>query len=197
VQTDVRVWGAPGLLEGGRTYDLARTSSQATDPIHERYEIRARDELAGYGFVEASPDALPHPRYRVSIAYDTHPVSVSIEERDCGSAETSAETSVTDNGTDVAGCAPLEARPAVGHGRYVHSLTLRFFDWATGKEIYKVTSTERNGDEDAAGTTPYLVKSALAKLPYAGHSDWRVKLREAAAGAGGAPEVVSVGPIEK
>lgn len=191
MQTDARVSGAPGPLEPGRTYSLARTSLQATDPAHQRYEERVRDELAGYGFVAASPDSAPLPHYRLSIAYDTHPVSVGIKEGGCGGSG----TNVANKGTDAVGCVPLEVRPTVGHGPYLHSLTLRFFDWANGREVYKVSTTERDGDEDATGATPYLVKSALAKFPYAGHPDWRVKLREV--GADGAPEVVSVEPLAK
>jgi hypothetical protein len=190
VQTDVRVSGAAEPFEAGRTYELARTSPQAADPAHERYESRVREELAGYGFVEASPDPAHHPQYLVSIAYDTHPVSVSVKEGDCGSAGARAA-----GDTDTPGCLPVEARRATGHGHYEHSLTLRFFDWAAGREIYKVSTTERNGDEDAAGATPYLVKSALARFPYAGYPDWRVKLR--AAGASGLPDVVSVTPLTK
>jgi Domain of unknown function (DUF4136) len=192
VQTDVRVSGAPGQLEAGRTYRLAHTSPQAADPIHARYEARVREALAGYGFVEVSPDATTPAHYRVSIAYDTHPVAVGIREADCGS---DGADLAAGKGADPVGCVPLEVRPVAGHGSYVHAFTVRFFDWAAGQEIYKVTTVERDDDKDATSATPYLVKSAFAKLPYAEHPDWHVKLHEA--GAQGGPEVVSVAPFTK
>jgi hypothetical protein len=189
VQTDVRVTGSAGLSETGRTFSLARTSPQSGDPGHGRYEAQVRDALIEHGFVEAAPDAVPRPRYRVSIAHDTHPATAGIAEADCGHAD----PNLADNGT--AGCTPVEAKPVIGRGTYVHSLTLRFFDWADGSEVYKVAVAERDDEKDAASAAPYLVKSAFAKLPYTEHPDWRVKLREAK--TPGAPEVISVTPLAK
>jgi len=191
VQTDVRASGAAGQPEPGRTYALARTAPQAVDPDHDRYEARVRDALAGYGFVEASPDAATPAHYRVSIAYDTHPVGVSIGEADCPNAGAGA----AGNAGVPDGCVPLEIHTVEGRGQYVHSFTARFFDWAAGREIYKVTAVERDDDKDAASAAPYLVKSAFAKLPYVEHPDWRVKLHEGQAQAG--PEVISVVPFTK
>jgi hypothetical protein len=177
------------LPETGRTFSLAPASSQGGDPGRGRYEAQVRDALTGYGFVEAAPDAAPHPHYRVSIAHDTHLATVNLAEADCGNTD----PNLVDNGT--AGCTPVEAKPVVGRGTYVHSLTLRFFDWADGSETYKVTAAARDDDKDAANAAPYLVKSAFAKLPYAEHPDWRVKLREAK--TPGAPELISVTPLAK
>jgi hypothetical protein len=197
VQTDVRVSGVPGQPEAGRTYQLARTLPQGADPAQSQYETRVRNALAGYGWVEASPDAVPPPYYRVSIAYDTHPVSVGIEAGDCRSAGPGAAGSSNGSGSGndsgPPGCAPLEAQPVEGRGQYVHSFTLRVFDGTVGREIYKVTTVERDDEKDAANATPYLVKSALAKLPFASHPGWRVKLRKT--GTDGEPEVISVGPL--
>src|ERR1700722_14029754 len=98
VQTDVRASGAAGQPEPGRTYSLARTAPQAADPDYDRYEARVRDALAGYGFIEASPDAASPAHYRISIGYDTHPVAVSIGEADCQKADAGAAGQAGDSG---------------------------------------------------------------------------------------------------
>jgi hypothetical protein len=136
-------------------------------------------ELARHGFV-AADDA--RAAYRVSIAFDTRPASVGVSEQDCvGSA-----CAGTGAGGLSGGFGTLFGGP-----RYRHSLTLRFFSNATGAERYTVSAASEDRDPRIVPALPYLVKSALARLPYGGEAGWRVKLRTA---ADGAPEVVSVKP---
>jgi hypothetical protein len=52
-----------------------------------------------------------------------------------------------------------------GKPRYVHTLTIRFVDQASGRQVYKVAATTADDNEDAVQTTPYLVRTALDKFP--------------------------------
>lgn len=127
------------------------------------YETAVRNALAQHGF-EAAPDE--QARYRVSLAYETHPDSIAllegnncVEKGDCREPPRSW----------------LFLWP--GQKAFVHSLTLRFFDRVSGHEVYKVVASSRDRCADAGRAMPYLIESVFARMPYPGHGNWRVKLR--------------------
>ncbi|WP_310630600.1 DUF4136 domain-containing protein [Paraburkholderia sp.] len=148
-------------------------------------ETLLRAALAQRGFEEAGPVPLGAPdtaRYLVSAAWASRPADVTVAAGNC-----------------TGGCVPTQAPslPWFGHP-YVHSLTLRFFTLADGHEAYKVSAVKRDRNADAQQALPYLVASALAQLPYAGASQWRVTMKPRAAEAQTAtqamPDVISVTP---
>ncbi|HEV3424113.1 MAG TPA: DUF4136 domain-containing protein [Paraburkholderia sp.] len=177
VNADVRASNPATVLQGERTYALARTPLQEASPDHTQYETWVRTELGKYGFADA-PGQRAH--YLLSIAYDTRLAAVGVDATGCANE----------------GCSsPGQASFSwFGHRAYTHSLTLRFFEPASGHEAYKVSATSQDHDADPLHAIPYLVKSALAKFPFADHPDWRVKLRPD--DAGGAPQVISVKPLQ-
>jgi hypothetical protein len=85
------------------------------------------------------------------------------------------------------------ASPFSFYRTWRHSLTLRFFDQASGHEVYKVVVTICDSDSDPQHAVPYLVKSAFAQLPFAPYRHWRVMLHKRVAGDE-SPELVSVEP---
>jgi Domain of unknown function (DUF4136) len=176
VHTAARANAAPAL-PGESTYTITRIASQEASADHQRFEALVRDELARHGFADA-PDKAAH--YLLSIAYATRPVTVSVSTPDCapGDCAHQAETPFSLFGARV----------------YQHSLTLRFFDHASGEERYKVSAITNDRDADPLHAMPTLVKSALAKLPFDASSDWRVTLRTDKTGS--VPEVVSVKPLQ-
>ncbi|CAN7561308.1 DUF4136 domain-containing protein [Trinickia sp. LjRoot230] len=126
------------------------------------YEAAVRQALAQRGF-EAAPEA--QARYRVSLAYETHPNSIALlegnhcaENGDCREPPRSW----------------LFLWP--GQKAFVHSLTLRFFDRASGHEVYKVVASSRDRYADVGRAMPYLIESVFARMPYPGQGNWRVKL---------------------
>jgi hypothetical protein len=48
---------------------------------------------------------------------------------------------------------------------FMHGLTIRFTDRASGREVYKVTATTTGGSPSLVLAMPYLVRSALADFP--------------------------------
>jgi len=184
VTTDVAATGAlPAAAAGSQpaTYRFAPTPAQADAGEILPYQALLSDGLAQRGFKAGTPEAA---RYLVSVAWDTHPAEVKVVDSGCG-----------------AGCAPAEGPSLPWFGRpYVHTLTLRFFALPDGGEVYKVSAVKRDRNADAREAVPYLVAGALARLPYAGAPQWRVKLKSPAnAGtadqAPGMPEVLSVSPV--
>jgi hypothetical protein len=82
----------------------------------------------------------------------------------------------------------------------VHTLTLRFFALPDGHEAYKVSAEKRDRNANAQQALPYLVAGALAKMPYAGAPQWRVKMKDAVpadaqGNAPAMPEVTSIKPL--
>ena len=202
VNTDVRASNVPAGFGGERTYELVRAPSQAESSLQTQYEALVRDELAQRGFVGGQPSDGPapsstapaaaeprdasspvagHARYLVSLAYDTHPAAVRSASGECATDDCGEPSS---SGFSWPGMHP-----------FVHSLTLRFFERATGREIYRVTVSSRDHDADPLHASPYLVKSAFDQFPFADHEAWRVTLHPAEAGA--APGIVSVKPVER
>ncbi|WP_321959686.1 DUF4136 domain-containing protein [Paraburkholderia sp. J69-1] len=179
---DVQASGALPAEGAASTYRFAHTPAQAEAGESLPYEALLRAGLAQRGFQEGAPDAA---RYLVSAAWASRPADVTIATGDCKG-----------------GCAPAQgpSLPWFGH-RYVHTLTLRFFALPDGREAYKVSAEKRDRNADAQQALPYLVAGALAKMPYAGAPQWRVKMKDAlpAGAQGGAtaamPEVTSVKPL--
>jgi hypothetical protein len=163
------------------TYRLAPTPAQAEAGEILPYQTLLRDGLAQRGFQAGAPEAA---RYLISVAWATRPADVKVLTDDCKGD-----------------CAPAEGPSFPWFGRpYVHTLTLRFFALPKGAEVYKVSAVKRDRNADAQQALPYLVAGALARLPYAGAPQWRVKLKSPAnAGAAdqapGMPEVLSVSPV--
>ncbi|MDI7066128.1 hypothetical protein QMO17_33330, partial [Klebsiella pneumoniae] len=87
--------------------------------------------------------------YLLSIAYATRPAAVGVGTKDCapGMCERSPE-------------APFSL---FGGRAYQHTLTLRFFERASGREVYKVSAASSDRDADPLHAMPLLVKSALAR----------------------------------
>lgn len=171
--------GATPAMQGERTYALARTPSQDTSSDQTEYEALVRSELERNGF-SVAPEKGAH--YLLSIAYDTRLAGVGVLVGDCANS--------------IGRCSePDESGFALFGHTYSHSLTLRFFDQTSGHEVYKVSATSRDRDADALHAIPYLVKSALARVPFVDHADWRVKLRVEE--PNGAPQVVSVKPVQR
>lgn len=196
VKTDVHAsTGANAAsLQGEKTYALTRLPSQQTSAAYPQYAALVEAELAKYGFTTA--DAA-HTRYLLSIAYDTRPAAIGVAAGDCADGEAAAADAASSPDAASSDCrTPGETSFSLfGGTTYRHTLTLRFLERATGREAYKVTSTTRDREADPQHAVPYLVKSALAKFPYADHADWQVKLRTQDASS--APEVVSVKPVER
>jgi hypothetical protein len=182
VKTDVSASSPAGGFDGARTYQLARAPQPGGSALQAQYEAQVAGELAARGFARepAAPEGAAPPadgaRYLVSLAYDTRPEAVRIVGDSCES-----------------GCGASWSWP--GTHPFVHTLTLRFFERASGREVYRVTVTQRDHDADPGHASAYLVKSAFAQFPFAEHPAWRVKLHPGEAGA--APAVVSVAPLER
>lgn len=165
-------------LQGERTYALARTQPQDDSADHPQAEKLLRDELAKHGFVDTAGKPA---HYLLSIAYGTRAASIGIGGSDCAPA---------DCGTGSGGLGTLL------FGReYQHTLTLRFFDYASGTERYKVSAVFMDRDADPLHALPLLVKTALAKLPFDAPADWRVKL--GIDKTSGAPNVESMQPLQR
>ncbi|MGH8780300.1 DUF4136 domain-containing protein [Paraburkholderia sp.] len=193
VKTDVHASTSATSLQGDKTYALTRLPSQQTSPAYPQYAALVEAELAKYGF---NATDMAHTRYLLSIAYDTRPAAIGIAAGECADSDGAAasESAAVDANADCR--TPGESSFSLfGGTTYRHTLTLRFLERTTGREAYKVTSTTRDREADAQHAVPYLVKSALAKFPYADHPDWQVKLRTQDASS--APEVVSVKPVER
>ncbi|WP_407947768.1 DUF4136 domain-containing protein [Paraburkholderia solitsugae] len=177
LSADVHTANPAAVLQGERTYTIARMPSQDASADHPQFETMLRDELAKNGFTDTAGNSA---HYLLSIAYDTRPVVVGVGAKDCapGACERSPEP-------------PF----ALFDGRaYRHALTLRFFEQSSGQEVYKVSAASSDRDADPLHAMPALVKSALAKFPFDAPPDWRVKLRTQE--TGGVPDVVSVKPLK-
>lgn len=179
IESDVRASlpDASALDAGPRTYVFADSPVTPASADAARYESAIADALATHGF-DAAPEA--RARLRVSFAYDTHAQSVSIVDDACSAQ---------------APCAPRQPAWSFrwpGRERFVHSLTLRFFDRASGREVYKVSASSRDGEAESPSAITYLVQSAFARMPYNGSSRWRVRLRRGE--SGNMPSIVSIAP---
>ncbi|CAB3751465.1 DUF4136 domain-containing protein [Paraburkholderia solisilvae] len=178
VRTEVLTSQTQNDLRLEHSYVIARSPLQEASSDQARYEALVRRELGRYGLVDA---AAGQAHYVLSIAYDTRPASVAIDAGDCAEAS----------------CRNTDSARFLWFNRsWKHTLTLRFLDPASGDEVYKVSATSRDGDADAQRAAPYLVKSALAQLPFAQHRHWRIELRPAAV-PNDTPSLVSVKPVQQ
>ncbi|REE21610.1 uncharacterized protein DUF4136 [Paraburkholderia sp. BL27I4N3] len=180
LSADVHTAGAgnaAAALQGERTYAIARMPSQEVSADHPQFERLLVDELAKQGFVETKGEPA---RYLLSVAYDTRLATIGVNENGCTSGD----------------CRRAPAAPfsLFGGSAYQHALTLRFFERASGQEVYKVSAVSSDRDADPQHAMPTLVKSALARFPFDAPPDWRVKLR--ADETGGVPAVMSVKPLQ-
>ena len=177
LNADVHTANPSAVLQGERTYTIARMPSQDSSADHPQFETMLRDELAKNGFTDS---AAKSAHYLLSIAYDTRPAAIGVGATDCapGACERS----------------PAPPFSLFGGRAYQHGLTLRFFEQSSGQEVYKVSAASSDRDPDPLHAMPLLVKSALAKFPFDAPPDWRVKLR--ADQAGGVPAVVSLKPLQ-
>lgn len=174
LHADVHARNQAAQLREGATYALTHMPSQDANAAQPSIDTLLRDELAARGLMEATDSTA---RYLLSVAYDTRAATVGV-------ATCTADA-----------CDEPAAQPArFGRRAYRHSLTLRFFERASGDEQYKVSAVTIDRNADALHATPVLIKSALAKLPFDAPPDWRVKLRQDT--ESGAPVVVSVQPLD-
>lgn len=181
VTTGVSASAAPGALAGARTYDFARTATQAGNADYLRVETLVRGELAQRGFEET---AGTQARYRVTIAYATQPASVALTMPGCGGAQQPACVAVD-------GPAPF-GLPFAGPV-YRHVLTLRFIERSSGGDAYRVSAAVQDRHPDALLAAPVLVRSALARVPFADGGGWLVETKKRDADDA-MPGVVSVKP---
>ncbi|SMG58850.1 hypothetical protein [Paraburkholderia susongensis] len=165
-------------LQGEPTYTLSRTQPQEDSADYPQTEKLLRDELARHGFVDAEGKPA---HYRLSMAYSTRPVSVGVGGKDCEPADCAGASG---------GLGSLFFGP-----EYHHALTLRFFDYASGMERYKVSAVFVDRNADPLHALPVLVKTALARLPFDEPADWRVKL--SVDQASGTPNVESMKPLQR
>ena len=159
------------------TYAFAQSAVAPAGVDAALYESAIADALAKHDF-DAVPDA--RARLRISFAYDTHPEPVSVVDGDC---------------TAPGACAakgPAFSFRWPGRERFVHSLTVRFFDRSTGREVYKVSASSRDREAESRSAVAKLVESAFAQMPYRDSARWYVRLRSAQ--TGNLLSVVSVTP---
>lgn len=182
IESDVKVSLAePSALDAQpRTYVFARSPLETPGADTARYESAVADALAKHGF-DAAPDV--RARLRVSVAYDTHAQPVSIVDEGCAQQN------------DCVPQRPTLSFRWLGRESYVHSLTLRFFDRATGREVYKVSVSSRDREAKSLSAVPELVESAFARMPYRGGSRWHVRLRRGA--KENVPSIVSIAPVSR
>ena len=186
----VRASATHAFGEGARTYALATDSATAADAETEAYASAIERRLTELGFA-ATPAKTAH--YRIALSHETRPASVGIDYTRCAEAMP---------------CGAPVLPPGFewpGRKAYVHSLTLRFFDPADGREIYKVSPARRDRASDARGDVDDLVASALAQVPFAGpepatresggKTDWKVTLSQP--DAGGAVRIKGIAPLAR
>lgn len=184
MHADVHTATPATALPGERTYTFARMPTQGAQGAqgaqtdHAQIETQLRDELAKQGFAD---NAERPAHYVLSVGYETRPAEIGVDRSDCTAGDCGRQSG-----------APFSL---FGARAYRHTLTLRFFERASGREIYKVSAASTDRDADPLRATPSLIKSALAQFPFDAPADWRVKLRTDK--ARGVPDVVSVEPLQK
>jgi len=179
VEMAVRARATPDFAATERTYAFAGNQSDAAEGEDADYASAVARRLSELGYVAAPAQTA---RYRVALSHDTHPASVSVVYASCA-------------GGAPCGTVPPPRAPGFpwpGAKTYVHSLTLRFFDRADGREVYAVSVVKRDRERKAPRTIADLVAAALARAPFAsgpqsergdgdsrnGRTDWKVTLRE-------------------
>lgn len=151
---------------GSRTYAFSRAAYPAVDEATREYESAIAESLRRHGFLAASE---AEARYRVSLSYETHEQSIAVGSGGCSTGSDCGGPTMEGGEGPILVTWPWQRA-------FVHSLTLRFFDRTNGSERYKVSATYRDHEPSAREALPYLVESALARLPYPADGRWRVKL---------------------
>ena len=80
LNADVHTANPSAVLQGERTYTIARIPSQDSSADHPQFETMLRDELAKNGFTDS---AAKSAHYLLSIAYDTRPAAIGVGAKDC------------------------------------------------------------------------------------------------------------------
>ena len=75
---------AAAALQGERTYTIARMPSQEASADHSQFESLLMDELTKQGFFAATAGTA---RYLLSVAYDTRPATIGVNENGCTSGD--------------------------------------------------------------------------------------------------------------
>lgn len=163
VTTQVVAFHDNGAFHGARTYAFKRTPEQDNNLEQKTYEGWVRDRLAGDGFQErAARDA----QYLVSLAYGMQSSVVRVQEP------------AFDPMFGPGWYGPWGWRynpwmwgpPPMYVERdwpvYMKWLQLRFLDRASGREVYLVSARTEDGGNSLVGVMPYLIRAALAKLPF-------------------------------
>jgi hypothetical protein len=184
IQTAVRANAAHEFGTGARTYALASDAAGASGSENAPYVSAVERRLGELGF---APAPAATARYRVALSHETRPAFVGIAYPGCG--QVACEAAVLPPGLEWPGAK-----------YYLHSLTVRFFDCADGREAYKVSATKRDRDADGSSHIDELVASAFARLPFASagerldQRDWKVTLRRSESDA--APRVAAIVPLQ-
>ena len=182
MHADVHTATPAAALPGERTYMFARMPMQNAGGGHAQFETLLRDELAKQGFADT---ATQPAHYLLSVGYETRPAEIGVGVSDCAAA-------ACDHESDRERGAPFSL---FGARAYRHTLTLRFFERTSGREVYKVSAASTDRDADPLRAMPALITSALARFPFDAPADWRVKLR--ANETRGVPDVVSIAPLQR
>lgn len=193
IETAVRARAQPGFGTGAPTYAFAAPVGGLADGGALGYEAAVGKRLAQLGY-RAAPEQTA--RYRIALSYDTRPADVAVVYGECA-------------GGGACGTPPPRASgfPWPGAKRYIHSLTLRFFDRAEGRELYEVSVAKSDREPGSRGAIEFLAAGALARVPFADaakheggdgdrramQSDWKVTLR--AGDTDTVPHVTEIAPL--
>lgn len=189
-QIAVRAHSDLGASGGPRTYAFADGSGAATGDGRDDFASKVGHRLAELGF---TPAPAPAARYRIALSQDTRPATVGIAYADCAEGPPCGTPNVP------------QGFEWPGATRYIHSLTLRFFDSGDGHETYSVSAAKRDRDPGVKRDIDDLVAGALARFPFddrdprtgelAAKTDWIVTLGKPRADS--APQVIGIAPIER
>lgn len=188
-QIAVRAHSEQGAGAGARTYAFAQESGAASGGGRDDFEAAVGHRLAELGFAPAPASAA---RYRIALSHETRPASVGIAYADCA------------DGTPCGTPNAPQGFEWPGATRYVHSLTLRFFDSADGRETYSVSAAKRDRDSGVGRDIDDLVAGALARFPFTdidagtgelnAKTDWQVTLSKPQGDR--APQVAGIAPLK-
>lgn len=178
MHADVHAATPAAAFAGERTYTFAGPPTQEARADHAQFETVLRDELAKQGFADTAERPA---HYVLSVGYETRPAQIGVGMSDCASGNCGPQTDASVS--------------LFGARVYRHTLTLRFFERESGREVYKVSAASTDRDADPLRATPALIRSALVQFPFDAPTDWRVKLRPNPKGS--LPEVVSVMPLQR
>jgi len=178
MHADVHTATPAAALAGERTYTFARLPMQEARVDHAQFETVLRDELTKQGFADTAERPA---HYVLSVGCETRPAQIGVGASDCASGNCGPQTDASVS--------------LFGARVYRHTLTLRFFERVSGREVYKVSAASTDRDADPLHATPALIRSALVQFPFDAPTDWRVKLRPNPEGS--LPDVVSVTPLQR